>query len=163
MPTTYDPIATQTLGSNSATVTFSSIPSTYTDLVFILNVKSSDAGTDVDVTGTFNSDTGSNYSWTRIYGDGSTTGSQQASSQSNLRIGNQSGTGSSAFSPMILNIMNYSNTTTNKTMISRPNNPVRIVDAYVNLWRSTSAISTVSFTGNFLAGSSFTLYGIKAA
>jgi hypothetical protein len=160
---TYEAIATQTLGSNTATVTFSSIPSTYADLVFILNVKSSDAGTDVDVTGTFNSDTGSNYSWTRIYGDGSTAGSQRASSQSNLRIGNQSGTGSSAFSPMILNIMNYSNTTTYKTMVARPNNPARIVDAYVNMWRSTSAISTVSFTGNFLSGSTFNLYGIKAA
>jgi hypothetical protein len=162
MPATYDPIATNTLGSNTATVTFSSIPSTYTDLVVILNVKSTDSGTDVDVTGTFNGDTGSNYSWTRIYGDGSTAGAQRAGSQTSLRIGNQSGTGSSAFSPMILNILNYSNTTANKSMIIRPNNPARIVDLYVNCWRNTSAISSISFTGNFLSGSSFTLYGIKA-
>jgi hypothetical protein len=160
---TYVALATETLGSNTATVTFSSISAAYTDLVFILNVKSSDAGVDVDVTGTFNSDTGSNYSWTRIYGDGTTAGSQRASTQSTLRVGNQSGTGSSAFSPMILNIMNYSNTTTYKTMIARPNNPARVIDAYVNLWRSTSAISTVSFTGNFLSGSTFSLYGIASA
>jgi hypothetical protein len=162
---TYVAIAEQTLGSAAATVTFSSISGAYTDLVFILNVKGSVAGVDDDVTARFNSDTGSNYSWTRIYGDGTTAGSQQATAQTVLRVGNQSGTGSSAFSPMILNIMNYANTTTYKTMIARPNNPARVVDAYVNLWRSTSAITTVSFAcgGNFIAGSTFSLYGIAAA
>lgn len=163
MAKTYTPIATQTLTSSTGTVTFSSIPATYTDLVFVLNIKSTDAGIDTDVTGTFNSDTGSNYSWTRIYGDGTTAGAQRTSSQSAMRIGNQSGTGSSAYSPMILNIMNYSNTTTYKTMIGRPNNPARIVDAYVNLWRSTAAISTVTFNSTFAAGSTFTLYGILKA
>ena len=165
MAKTYTPIATQTLTTDVATVTFSSISGSYTDLVFILNVKGSISGVDDDVTARFNSDTGSNYSWTRIYGDGTTAGSQRGTAQTVLRGGNQSGTGSSAFSPMILNIMNYANTTTNKTMIARPNNPARVVDAYVNLWRNTSAISTVSFAcgGNFIAGSTFSLYGIKAA
>ena len=164
MTATYEKIATSTLGSATATVTFSSISGSYTDLVFILNVKGSVAGVDDDVTATFNSDTGSNYSWTRIYGDGTNAGALRGTAQTVLRVGNQSGTGSSAFSPMILNIMNYANTTTHKTMLARPNNPARIVDAYVNLWRNTSAISTVSFAcgGNFIAGSTFTIYGIKA-
>jgi hypothetical protein len=66
-------------------------------------------------------------------------------------------------SNFITHIMNYSNTTTYKTTVARSNNPARIVDFYINMWRSTSAISTVAFTGNFATGSSFSLYGIKAA
>jgi hypothetical protein len=62
-----------------------------------------------------------------------------------------------------VDLMNYSNTTTYKTTVARSNNPARIVDFYINMWRSTSAISTVAFTGNFATGSSFSLYGIKAA
>jgi hypothetical protein len=166
MPTTYEPIATTTLGSAQSSVTFSSISGSYTDLVAILSVKGTASGNDIDVSGQFNSDTGSNYSWTRIYGTGSAAGSQRGSSVAYLRIGNMAGSGYSSYSPMILNIQNYSNTTTFKTMLGRPNNPDRIVDAYVNLWRSTSAITSISFSaasGNFDTGSTFTLYGIKAA
>jgi hypothetical protein len=63
--------------------------------------------------------------------------------------------------------MNYSNTTTYKTIISRGDNPGFLVIALANLWRSTSAINIitmVSETGNnFVTGSTFTLYGITAA
>jgi hypothetical protein len=163
---TYTPLARTTLTSSAATVTFSSISGSYTDLVVVLSVRGTASGNDIDLTGQFNSDTGSNYSWTRIYGTGSAAGSQRGSSVAYLRIGNMAGTGYSSYSPMILNIQNYSNTTTYKTMIGRPNNPDRIVDAYVNLWRSTSAITSVSFSassGSFDIGSTFTLYGILAA
>jgi len=127
---TYTPIASQTLSSAAASVTFSGIPQTYTDLVVVLSVRGTTASNDIDVQGQFNSDTGSNYSWTRIYGTGSTAGSQRGTSQTVLRIGNMAGSGYTAYSPMILNIQNYSNTTTYKTMLGRPNNPDRIVDAY---------------------------------
>lgn len=163
---TYQPIASVTLSSAQSSVTFSGIPQTYTDLVVVLSVKGTASGNDIDVSGQFNSDTGSNYSWTRIYGTGSAAGSQRGSSVAYLRIGNMAGSGYSSYSPMILNVQNYSNTTTFKTMLGRPNNPDRIVDAYVNLWRNTAAITsfTVSASsGNFDTGSTFNLYGVANA
>jgi hypothetical protein len=66
---------------------------------------------------------------------------------------------------VISNIMNYSNTTTFKTSISR--NGVRTTEAFVNLWRSTAAISSITFfcqgASNYLTGTIFTIYGIAAA
>ena len=163
---TYSPIASVTLSSAQSSVTFSGIPQTYTDLVVVLSVKGTASGNDIDVSGQFNSDTSSNYSWTRIYGTGSAAGSQRGSSVAYLRIGNMAGSGYSSYSPMILNVQNYSNITTFKTMLGRPNNPDRIVDGYVNLWRSTSAITSftvLASSGSFDTGSTFNLYGVANA
>jgi hypothetical protein len=72
----------------------------------------------------------------------------------------------SEFAPSIVNFMNYSNTTTFKTIINRGNEASATTIAFVNLWRSTSAINSINIEqpggGNFAAGSTFTLYGIKA-
>jgi hypothetical protein len=160
MPSTYEPIATQTLGSAAASVTFSSIPSTYTDLVLIISgtIVGSDGGNLV----TFNGDTGSNYSFTQFYGTGSATASNRSSNASSMQLGRQG----SVQSNSIINILNYSNTTTNKTAIARGNNTGGIVVAQVGLWRSTAAINSIAISnesGNFNTGSTFTLYGIKAA
>jgi len=62
--------------------------------------------------------------------------------------------------------MNYANSTTNKTVLSRGNNTGNHTIAYVGLWRSTAAITSMLLgtTGStWMAGSTFTLYGIKAA
>jgi hypothetical protein len=160
MPSTYTPIATQTLGSASSTVTFSSIPATYTDLIIILNGQST-TGTPEIIT-RFNSDTGSNYSRTFVLGDGSLTSSGRSTSQTyfapaSIETGN---------TIIIFNIMNYSNTTTNKTAICRATLPAQIAAATVGLWQSTAAINTIAIStasSTFVAGSTFTLYGIKAA
>lgn len=159
MASTYTPIATQTLGSSAATVTFSSIPSTYTDLVLVANGSAS-ASSDFYIA--FNSDFSSNYSRTVLYGTGSAAGSQRDSNLTRMLIG--------AFytnQVNILQIMNYSNTNTNKTVLSRSNGPSNVVEADVGLWRSTVAINridlTVSGSNTFNTGSTFTLYGIKAA
>jgi hypothetical protein len=165
MPATYEPISTQTLGSAVPTVTFSSIPSTYTDLVLVY-----EAGNSGDIyDGTFarfNGDTGSNYSWTYLLGNGSSAISGRESSVT------RTGAGASGASRGMstIQLMNYANTTTYKTILTRRS----VVDASgnsmgaeVGLWRSTAAISTVALTvqsgTNFDAGSTFTLYGIKAA
>ena len=66
----------------------------------------------------------------------------------------------------IVQFQNYSNTTTYKTVLSRGNNASNLVEAFVGLWRSTSAITAIDIktqSGNFSIGSTFTLYGIKAA
>ena len=160
MPKTYEPIATNTLGSATASVAFSSIPSTYTDLVLIV---SGTVSASSYFTFRFNSDTGSNYSETSLYGDGSTANSTRNSNQTYMLIGGIRTTQTT----IITSIMNYSNSTTNKTAISRSSNAAVEAAATVGLWRNTAPItSIICGTGGantFQAGSTFTLYGIKAA
>jgi hypothetical protein len=165
MPKTYEPIATTTLGTAANEVIFSSIPSTYTDLVFVAVATPSTSA--YMGYGQFNGDTGNNYSETLLYGTGSTASSNRESNRPNCYFGNWT-TANSTTSPTTytINIMNYSNTTTNKTVLSRSADAGTETNAVVNLWRNTSAITSFRFalnTGNFVAGSTFTLYGIKAA
>ena len=167
MPTaTYESIATQTLGSAAASVTFSSISNTYTDLVLVMNPSMS-ASTNQPVI-TLNSDTGTNYSTTSLRGDGSSAASSRHTSIAGWYPVPGPGVGTNGNpEPWIVQIMNYSNTTTYKTALSRFNNAISYVTANVHLWRNTAAISTITITmessANFNTGSTFTLYGIKAA
>ena len=166
MPKTYEPIATQTLGSAAASVTFSSISGTYTDLVLVIgNLTASATGQGLNLQ--FNSDTGSNYSVTHLSGNGSSAASGRQTSASNIQAG-YAVVGASTTEPstIIINVQNYSNSTTNKTVIARTSLAGSEVDANVGLWRNTAAINTIRiFTGsaNMQTGSTFTLYGIKAA
>jgi hypothetical protein len=161
MAATYTPIASITLGTAASSVTFSSIPQTYTDLVLISNPINSGI-TAVNIY--FNSDTGTNYSCTRIFGGGGAASSDRFSNTASSLGG--WGTNANTFPYVFIShIMNYSNTTTFKTMLTRPS---EMNAAYVGListlWRSTAAITSVSFTGNlnFSVGSTFNLYGIQA-
>jgi hypothetical protein len=160
MPKTYEPIATQALGTSTGTVTFSSIPSTYTDLVLVI---SGNAGAGTAAGLRFNGDSGTNYSVTWLLGDGSSGSSDKESNVTNIWAGSFYNTSTPTVS--IINIMNYSNTTINKTVLSRYTYPIAFTAAAVGLWRNTSAINsvTVSTGANFNSGSTFTLYGIKAA
>ena len=169
MAITYEPISTQTLGSAAASVTFSSISGSYTDLVLIVSGRSARAASDDSLYMRFNSDTGSNYSFTDLNGNGTTASSGRASNQTYLRPAANIDAASQpagSFSPVIISISNYSNTTTYKTMLSRNNMAARETGAVVGLWRSTAAISTIlvyAASANLTAGSTFTLYGIKSA
>lgn len=168
---TYTPISTTTLTTAAASITFSSIPQTYTDLVIVATTNGSRASLGGDIRCQLNSDTGTNYSWTMMQGIGSGTWTERASSQTYINMGNNVGLpGTSQYIPTIMQFFNYSNTTTSKTSMSRhagavvANNQIR-----VNLWRSTAAITSIYLwneaggTNNFNAGSTFTLYGIAAA
>jgi hypothetical protein len=165
MTATYEPIATTTLGSNASSTTFSSISGSYTDLV-IVSIPAQDVAANGDLCYRFNSDTGNNYSWTYLTGDGSAAASSRASNQNLLRLEYYAYPDTTVGKTVqIAHIMNYSNTTTYKTAITRSNSAPTGVDAAVGLWRSTSAITSVTVlmnTGNFITGSTFTLYGIKA-
>jgi hypothetical protein len=158
MAITYEPIATTTLGSAAASITFSTISGAYTDLVLIASgISTGDFSTSLQ----FNSDTGNNYSATLFYGTGS---SALASNNTNTSAGYAGRVGSNG-SASIHHIMNYSNATTYKTAISRGNNADSITMLNVCSWRSTDAITTVKLQcdgANFDTGSTFTLYGIKA-
>jgi hypothetical protein len=166
---TYEAIATQTLGSAAASVTFSSIPSTYTDLVIVIaSLNNTAANTSFQFqVGNGSVDTGANYSLTELFGTGSAASSDRASNDTAAYL-NGPGIGTSTNIPnlYILNLMNYSNTTTYKTFLGRGGNAEKNVVATVNLWRSTAAINTVKIfqsSNNMATGSTFSLYGIKAA
>jgi hypothetical protein len=164
---TYEPIATTTLGSAQTQITFSSIPSTYTDLVLVSNL--SIVGYVASMYLRFNNDGTATYSNTRLYGDGSSAASDRPSTpQTEMYVGIV-GAGSAPESVVITNIQNYANATTKKTVLSRGNSPANYVSAIVGLWSSTAAINRIDIyfrlvgTDTAAAGSTFTLYGISAA
>lgn len=160
-------------GSSTTSVTFSSIPSTYTDLVIVASTRDNrPSSVDDGLSFRFNSDSGSNYSETFIYGNGSTSANVRTTNSTfgNVRYipGSTAATGD--LSTTIIHLMNYSNTTTYKTLLSRSGSASSTVAANVNLWRSTSAINQITFYGGspttgyvFTSGSTFSLYGIAAA
>lgn len=153
---TYVPIQAITLSSAAADVTFTGIPQTFTDLVLVANGSTSTATNNILFR--FNGDTGSNYSRTRVLGNGSSASSERQSNVTSMAIGDW-GTDRCV---VIANVQNYSNTTTNKTVLSRSSSE-GFVSAYVGLWRNTSAISSITFfkaSADFTSGSTFTLYGI---
>lgn len=164
MPLTYEPIATSTVaGGSVSSITFSSIPSTYTDLVLIFD-GSMTGGSNGAIR--FNSDTGTNYSATVLYGTGSASGSVRDVNVGLIIVNFAGTTGLRNVSRMM--VMNYSNTTTNKTMMFRRDDTHNATVAGVGLWRSTAAINSIEFVQTvgasyFTAGSTLTLYGIKAA
>jgi hypothetical protein len=159
MPKTYEPIATTTLGSATATVTFSSIPSTYTDLIIIALAQTQYNGNYLGIQ--FNGDTGNNYSRTRLSGNGTSASSERDSSQPRINLYAQP---TSNFAVNIIHIMNYANTTTYKTVLARTDQASLSTNAYAGLWRSTAAINSITLReDNLQSGSTFTLYGIKSA
>lgn len=177
MPATYEKIATNTLSSATASVTFSSISSAYTDLLLVCtNILSTRTSSqDIPVV-TFNSDTGANYSSTNVDGAAAGASSTRWTSSNNALMGFVSDSNSTANpslypSNFIVNVLNYSNTSTYKTLISRYNNlasssSYNRVGSNVGLWRSTAAITSITiglYYSTYATGSTFTLYGIKAA
>ncbi len=162
LPSTMIPIATNTLSSASATVTFSNIPQNYTDLVVVFNGLMTGAS---GMLLQLNSDTGANYSDTIMYGTGSAAVSMRDSNVSQI-YAEATGGGTTNQHTQIFNFQNYSNTTTYKTVLIRNAKNVNEVGATVGLWRNTGAITTIRLfvsSNNFSSGSTFTLYGIKAA
>jgi hypothetical protein len=171
MASTYEKIDTTTLSSSQANVTFSSIPQTYTDLILIASAKSSTASA-TDSFGIAVNGVGSSvYSRTYLEGSGSsaTTGRQTLS----IRIVSDymMGTAGADLGVYTWNFMNYSNTTTYKTTLYRASNASNTggfnAQATVYLYPFTSAITSLVIApmsgANLAAGSTFTLYGIKAA
>lgn len=171
MPVTYTLIASNTLSSSAASVTFSAIPNTYTDLVLRMSLRSTEASTTTPIEITFNSDTATNYSVTRINGSGSSGASSSSRTNYNFIDGFQvpgaNGT-SNTFSSTELYIPNYTasqNKPLSLMQVDERNNTVAEMNAIAGLWRNTAAITsiTLDFFGatTYASGSSFFLYGIK--
>lgn len=157
---TYSLISSQTLSSSQSTVTFSSIPQTFTDLVIVSNVLPTSSPF---IAIRLNSDTGTNYSRTSLSGSGTSALSARASNET---YGYVTPAAILGVSNGMINLQDYSNTTTFKTAISRWSDASNVVATMATLWRSTSAITAVEInTGGvstFASGSNFKLYGIEA-
>ena len=169
--TTYTPIARTVLTANTSTVTFSSIPQTYTDLVLVTSSADS-AAADNQVAFRINSNATAIYSFTAFRGSGSTVLSNREATAAGRTYGTigwntaQSTTLGTAIS--VANFMRYANTATNKTVLSRSGNSANGTEVAAALCQLTAAISSIDlYSANigrsFLAGSTFTLYGIAAA
>ena len=162
MPTpTWDLIEEKVLASAQASVTFSSIPQTYKDLVLECIVQNVAGG---NVSMRFNGDTGSNYSATALYGTGSAA---QSSRETNATSGIMDYVGtpptSGSFNVEIAQLFSYANTNVNKSWISRAGNAASGVDALAGLWRSTAAITTILVfprSTSFNTNSVFRLWGV---
>jgi hypothetical protein len=160
MTSTYDKIATATGTGSAGDITFTSIPSTYTDLVLVANIFTT---ANANETLRVNGDSGGNYSTTALYGNGTSALSTRGSNNNAMTFQTDLFSTSTIAAFTVFNFMNYSNTTTNKTVISRSNKANQSTEAHVNLWRSTAAITSITIAGaTFTTDAKFTLYGIKA-
>lgn len=163
MPTTYEPIATQTLGSAVNTITFSSIPATYTDLRIVSNYSLSGGSANFL---RFNNNTSTLYSETNLDGDGASAGSSRRTNQTAIIL-LSNGTGRTFHT---VDVFSYAGSTFKTSLITQSldANGSGMVRETVGLFQSASAITRLDFVlGNpaesFTVGSTFTLYGIKNA
>lgn len=156
-------VSSAVVTSPVATVTLDSIPSIYNDLIVTFR-----CGVDQlrSINMKFNGDSGSNYSttWLATH-SGGTVGSARGSNVSviNGLMVNAGGTTLPVVG--VHNFISYSNTNFFKTVLIHGGEPSKEVGAHVGLWRSTSAINSITFllngSGNFIAESSFTVWGVK--
>ena len=160
---TYTPIATQTLGSAAASITFSSIPGTYTDLRLVLTCTTSVADS---VIVQYNADTATNYSAVLLTGSGAAAASTNTTSATSIRLHNVGQTSTTVPETFSLDVFSYAGAT-NKTALATSatdTNGAGSVELTCGLWRSTSAITQVTlklFGGNnFATGTIATLWGI---
>ena len=176
-PTTgYVSIATTTVGAGGASsISFTGIPSVYKHLQVRLLAQTNRASSVDSLQFNFNSDTGSNYSWHTVQGDGSSTSALGYATQTYARIGDGTiggATGSGGyFGVGVIDILDYASTNKNKTirgLTGVDENGAGRVGLGSGLWQNSStAISSISITPQagtlFLQYSSFALYGIQGA
>lgn len=168
MATTFTKIASVNVGLlGAATIDFTSIPNTYTDLVILLSARSVTANQD-DLRIRFNSDTGTNYPFKTLFGTGSGAGSGGGTlSFAYMGVTNSSISTANTFSSNAAYIPNYAGST-NKSVSVDAVNENNATDATAllvsSLWSNTAAITTITISGasgNLAQYSTATLYGIK--
>lgn len=162
-------ISTTLVTTAQPTVVFSSIPQTYKHLQFRITARSSNASTQDNLSFYLNTDTTSNYSTHSLYGVGGSTPLSNSFTTSpamywpSQLIANTNTTG--AYSAGIIDILDYANTTTNKTLRSLTgySGSSATISIASGNWRSTAAVNQITFltSANIMAGSRFSLYGIK--
>jgi hypothetical protein len=166
MPFTYEPIATYTAPSDVGSITFTSVPATYTDIRIVFSGRANNY-----MFLRFNSDASTNYSYTVMQGDGGTNTSSRGTSQTEM-LTSAAGLGLGSAQPVLctMDIFSYAGSTF-KTVLSTGTEAYSaggFQNRSVGLWRSTSAITTIQlYAGGsgqlFNTGSVATIYGIQAA
>lgn len=165
------PLGVFTLASAQADVTFTNIPQTYTHLQIRLIGRSDRAANLDSLRVQCNADTAGNYTEHSLYGDGSTASSFAAINQNYMQFYRLAGAnaGSNTFGSIYIDILDYKNTNKFKTargLGGADNNGSGEIYFMSGLWRSTSAITSIKlYPGvgtNFVANSSFALYGVQA-
>ena len=168
---TYVPLSSVTLSTAQSQVTFSNIPQTYTDLIIQASIRTDRASVINDnIAITFNSDSSALYSGTFILGDGASASSGRVSAATNFNSGVAVAAGATAntFASFEIYIPSYT-ASQSKPVSTFPASENGATTAYIKpyagLYRSNTAISTIALAPivgpNFVAGSSFYLYGIK--
>ena len=165
----YDSLATVTVPSGGlSSITFSGIPIGYKHLQ--IRAIGRNDGAPVDARYTFNGDTGSNYSYHLLVGNGSTAASYNATSQTFLRGAPYADQTANVFGAGVTDILDYANTNkykTVRTLTGMDNNTVNYgqIQFYSGLWMNTAAISSITITPSagtvWTQYSSFALYGVK--
>jgi len=165
----YESIATTVVGSGGGTISFTVIPSTYKHLQLRAIARGADAGSS-RLEMRVNSDSGSNYAFHYMYGNGANVFADSATSQPQMLFNRISGAGSPAnvFGVQIMDILDYANTNKFKTfraLTAFDENGAGELQVNSGLWQSTSAINAISITAeggaNLAQYSHFALYGIK--
>lgn len=176
MPATYEPIATYTASGTPTSYTFSSVPQTYTDLILVCSFRNTTTSTsgDIRILMQFNGSGGTAYSNTQMYGDGSGRYSGYSANRSQIdNIFQSSSAATGEFGTAIYRIFDYANNNTNKVVLYRQNTINYQLNGYgvgqaAGVWRDTTPISSITLYNRvsnelWSNGSTFTLYGIKAA
>jgi hypothetical protein len=169
MPSTYTLISSNVLSSSAASVTFSAIPATYTDLVLRMSIRASASAGTRQLQLVFNSDSSALYSVTQLEGDGATAYSQRGSANTSTTLATFNANTSTAntFSNFEIYIPSYTASQSkpmsfDTALEDNATTAYRSVSA--QLYRSNTAISTILIrpsSTDFMATSSFYLYGIK--
>jgi hypothetical protein len=161
MASTYEPIGTTTTSTAVTSVSFTSIPTTYDDLVLIANANYTSGSGDLNIR--FNSDSGStSYAYIRqLNGTPIQVGVSTGASSAVL-------TDNTPNSIQIIDVFEYKNTSVYKTFMNRGGNVTNNMGGVAGVWKSNNAIHTVTFHPEFSGstwaiGSTFTIYGIKKA
>lgn len=174
MATTYTLISSNVLTSSAASITFSSIPATYTDLVLRISARGDDASLSIETKIVINSDSTAKYSNTTLIGNGASASStQSATASGNNYVQARRSPGSTAtsntFSNTEIYFPNYNSTSSKPISVAdamETNGTTAFVGATANLYTGTSGISSLVLSlnsANFVSGSSFYLYGISNA
>lgn len=164
----FESIASVNPTSGATSITFSSIPQTYQHLQIRYIGKST-----IGTTGTYsldmqiNGDTGSNYAWHLLEGDGASTNAANKTGEPDIPIGRVSRAGENPFGVGIIDVHDYSSTAKNTTVrsfVGADFNGSGTIQLRSGLWLNTNAVTSITLFGtSFNSNSTFSLYGIKAA
>jgi len=157
----YIALANVTLSTSDSSITFSSIPNAYRDLVIVITGRTT---ANADLGFRFNGDSNANYSFVYMGSDGSNELSGTAAGQTQIVLDAYFWR-STEISTCIAHIMDYSAADKHKTVLSRNNVAGGGTDAFANRWANTAAITSVEVRNpaqSFASGTTFSLYGVIA-